>query len=326
MFGMIPKSSRPVIIRESNGQTEHRECDIISVVHLKGTRFGLPAIQRIGALDDRGVHRVKWNTHPNIEIHYLIKGSFSWEIFRRKKPITVPGGAFVVIPREVRHRAADETGKPSTRIGVICQPPTAANAAGSSLSLADWKSIYSALQKHALEVHGISASLSNLLKETRLAVTRFVRDDPRSQADLRLLCELLLLRTAKEVLCDHPPLREGDVIPRIRAWIEDHLAEMIDINALVSHSGYGRSRFFQLFLAETGMTPSDYIIRRRVDRARQILRSQPDLTMAEISRLCGFKTPTHFSATFRKHVGAAPLTWREKADAPKRPSRTIRHL
>lgn len=283
-------------------------------MHLKGTRFGLPAIQRISTLADRNVHRIAWNSHANIELHFLLKGSFTWEIKGRKGvyKVTVPGGGFLVIPGGASHRADDEIGPPSMRVGVICQPLTGTTVAGSSLSPDEFRHVYGILSEHAGTRHCMSPSLVRVLKDIWAEMDSFRPDDPESRMNLRILCELLLVRAARDIRSDHPLLDKGDVIPQIRKWIGEHLSETISVRELVERAGYGRSRFFQIFLSEVGMSPNDYITRLRIERAKTLILSQPDLTMVEIGRQCGFKTPIHFTQTFRKHVGMPPRCFREQ--------------
>lgn len=53
----------------------------------------------------------------------------------------------------------------------------------------------------------------------------------------------------------------------VRTKTAAHFAEKISAPQLVKLSGYGRSRFFSLFLADTGMTPNDYLVRVRIEKA-----------------------------------------------------------
>ena len=53
----------------------------------------------------------------------------------------------------------------------------------------------------------------------------------------------------------------------VRTKTAAHFAEKISAPQLVKLSGYGRSRFFSLFLADTGMTPNDCLVRVRIEKA-----------------------------------------------------------
>lgn len=58
------------------------------------------------------------------------------------------------------------------------------------------------------------------------------------------------------------------------------------------------------------MTPNDYLVRERVDRAKRLIREKPQCTLSSIARECGFKSGHVFSAVFRKHVGMPPTAFK----------------
>ena len=278
--------------------------------HLKGVRFGFPAVKRLGVIDDRSTHLVRWNSHSGCEIHYVLKGSFAWEFKDREGSVTVPGGSLVVVPPHMKHRAAGETGTPSMRIGIICEPPSAEAAAGTAFSADDLKRTFSRLKKRALTIRDISAQLARILKSVRDEVGAFSPEDSDGRLRLKILCEMLLIETARALETDDVLSRDGDVIPRIREWICAHLTDEITTSDLIRRSGYGRSRFFSLFLAETGMTPNDYVVRERVKLAKRLIRERKDATLIDIARRCGFKSVPVFSSTFRRHIGKSPSEFR----------------
>ncbi len=278
----------------------------LAMKYLKGVRFGFPAVERLGIIDDRGTRLVKWHSHVGCEIHYVLKGSFAWEFKGREESVTLPGGSFVVVPPHMKHRAVDEIGTPSMRIGLICEPPSAAAAAGTAFSADDLKRTLLRLKKRALMVRDISAQLARILKSVRDEASAFLPEDADGRLRLKILSEMLLIETARALETDDVLSRDGDVIPRIRDWISSHLADEISTAGLIRRSGYGRSRFFSLFLAETGMTPNDYVVRQRVKLAKRLIRETKGAVLIDIAHRCGFKSAPVFSSTFRRHVGMTP--------------------
>ena len=103
--------------------------------------------------------------------------------------------------------------------------------------------------------------------------------------------------------------RNGSVVQQVCEWIRDHLDSHFSIDSLVKLSGYGRSRFFTLFFAETGMSPNDYVVRLRIERAQKLLR-ESDRSILNVALACGFKSSSTFSTTFAKFTGVSPRTFR----------------
>lgn len=276
--------------------------------HLKGIRFGLPFIKRIGVLKDKQAHRIRWNSHAGLEVHYVLKGMCTWEIAGRDEAVSVPGGAFMAIPADVRHRPAGENAAPATRLGVIYEKAPCVPTVGVSFLPSDLDRLFQVLEAHALSVHAIPPGLLRVLKEIRDEAKGFnVTDDGLR---LRILNELLLVETARALGEGHTFIpRNGSVVQQVCEWIRDHLDSPFSIDSLVKLSGYGRSRFFTLFFAETGMSPNDYVVRLRIERAQKLLR-ESDRSILNVTFACGFKSASTFSTTFAKFTGVSPRVFR----------------
>lgn len=282
---------------------------------VKGHRFNLPIIQRIGIIEDRAARRVTWNSHMGCELHFVLKGTCAWEIEGREETLAVSGGNFVVIPGGARHRAVGESIMPSVRLGVICEKPSPKLIAGSSFTAADLKRLFGEMARGALNVRPIPASLANALREVRTAVLAYASDDGISALRLRVLSEYLLVETAKVISSGEAIRHTDDLIPQICKWIQAHLGERITNDKLVRLSGYGRSQFFRLFYEQMGTTPNEYVIRQRIEKAKELLNgtTEQGLSVKSISRKCGFNSASFFAATFRRITGRLPTDFRQQA-------------
>jgi AraC-like DNA-binding protein len=98
-------------------------------------------------------------------------------------------------------------------------------------------------------------------------------------------------------------------IRRARDLIDRHFAEPLDLDAMASAAGFSRYHFARAFRAAYGETPGQYLTRRRIERAQDLLRSA-NLTVTEICHLVGFSSLGSFSATFSELVGASPSEYR----------------
>ncbi len=88
-------------------------------------------------------------------------------------------------------------------------------------------------------------------------------------------------------------------------------AEPIDLDAVAGHAGYSRYHFVRLFRAAYGQTPGQYLSRRRVERAEDLLRTA-DLSVTEICMLVGFTSLGSFSSSFKKQTGLSPSDYRAR--------------
>ncbi|MGA7521725.1 MAG: helix-turn-helix transcriptional regulator [Acidobacteriaceae bacterium] len=79
----------------------------------------------------------------------------------------------------------------------------------------------------------------------------------------------------------------------------------ISLTAMAEIAGVSPNHFVMLFTRATGLTPHQYVLRARIDSAKLHLKD-PTLSIAEVSRLTGFRTQGHFTKVFRKIVGVTP--------------------
>jgi AraC-like DNA-binding protein len=115
--------------------------------------------------------------------------------------------------------------------------------------------------------------------------------------------------------CGRMPGMTRPVVPavfhirRARDLIDRHYAEPLDLDAMAGAAGFSRYHFARAFRAAYGETPGQYLTRRRVERAQDLLRSA-NLTVTEICHLVGFSSLGSFSARFTELVGVPPTEYR----------------
>ena len=275
--------------------------------HLKGKRFGYPLIKRYGILKHSSSYPIAQNVHDGLEIHYVLKGEIAWEIEGADLPLLIPGGSFGIIPAKTYHRAFGDNGTPAERIGVIFNPCPARNTEGTPFTPEELNRMFKRLSSGGTIPRRFSTRLTAILRE----LSELMNMESAKNADqllrMRILSSYLIHETYR-ILGEPEALAAGhDVIPQIREWIGKHLNENISIENLVKLSGYGRSRFYSLFISDTGQSPNDYILRTRVMRAKKILSSRKaPPSMTELAADCGFSSSSAFSKAFRKITGISP--------------------
>ncbi len=93
-------------------------------------------------------------------------------------------------------------------------------------------------------------------------------------------------------------------------YIEQCIATRITLADLAGLSGISQFRFMRAFKAETGFNPHQYVIQRRLARAKSYLRNS-DQTIADIAYDVGFSSQAHMTDVFRKKVGTTPAKFRQ---------------
>ena len=87
------------------------------------------------------------------------------------------------------------------------------------------------------------------------------------------------------------------------------LAEPFDLNQLAALAELSMFHFSRVFKQATGMAPSRYFVRLRMDEARRLL-SETAQSVLDIGLAVGYASPSHFSQVFRESTGTAPGAYR----------------
>jgi AraC family transcriptional regulator len=93
-------------------------------------------------------------------------------------------------------------------------------------------------------------------------------------------------------------------------YIHQHLAGDLRLRDLAAVAHLSPYHFARLFKASTGLPPRQYVITRRVERAKQLLRGEDDLMLAQVAARSGFWDQGHLTRHFKRLVGVTPKRFR----------------
>lgn len=112
-------------------------------------------------------------------------------------------------------------------------------------------------------------------------------------------------------------LQVFDVIREIN---ENFASPDFEVMEAIQRTGYSANHLRKLFKEETGVTPTEFIIIRRMDRAAELFRQLGDrLPVREIALQCGYEDPYYFSRQFKAYYSVSPQKYIEqlKGSQPK---------
>jgi AraC family transcriptional regulator len=102
-------------------------------------------------------------------------------------------------------------------------------------------------------------------------------------------------------------------------YIEARLDEPISLADIASSVGLTRMHFAAQFRAATGFRPHEYLLRRRIERAQDMLAGS-SMPLVEVAQSVGFQTQSHFTTVFKRYTGRPPRAWRESGGMQTAPT------
>lgn len=101
-----------------------------------------------------------------------------------------------------------------------------------------------------------------------------------------------------------------DIIMELKQYIDEHLHEDLSLNVLSERASLAPAYISTLFGEVMKESFTEYVTRSRLDKAAQLLQSEPRISVAEISALVGYRNPQYFHNKFKARFGITPVQYR----------------
>jgi AraC family transcriptional regulator len=124
---------------------------------------------------------------------------------------------------------------------------------------------------------------------------------------LGMRCDLQLPAASR-----HPTALPKWRLKRVIAFVDMHLADRITLADLAGAAGLTRMHFAAQFRVAMGIRPHEYVLRRRIERAQDLLRTSKQ-ALVDVALDVGFQTQAHFTTVFKRFAGQTPHRWRQGA-------------
>jgi AraC family transcriptional regulator len=181
--------------------------------------------------------------------------------------------------------------------------------------------------RHVAEENGLNPDAVELLSSLDQ------RDDAVKHIGLAMLAEMeaggasgrvygdaLTTALATHLLRNHgtspqavPDARGGlprSALRRVTDFVNDNLSMDLGLSEMAGVAYLSPYHFSRQFKRSTGLSPHQYVIQRRVERARELL-SGTDLSVGAVASAVGFAHQSHLARHVRRHLGVAPTSLRQ---------------
>lgn len=167
-----------------------------------------------------------------------------------------------------------------------------------------------------VELRPVLAEVDALLEQLALSVLSSMQSQSPHGA---LYVESVAQMIAVQLLHEHAahqqrpapaaPRMSRPGMRRVAELIEAALDEDLGLGTLAAEAGMSPFYFARSFRQHFGEAPHQYLLRRRIERGKDLLR-QTDTSLVEIALATGFSSQSHFTATFKRFVGVTPGEYR----------------
>jgi AraC family transcriptional regulator len=159
------------------------------------------------------------------------------------------------------------------------------------------------------------AAFDPLIRELANALLERLRlAQPLNPAYLQPLAGVIAVHLARHYGSAVPTDAQPAGLPqhklkRVRAFIAEHMAEVLHVDRLAAESKLSPFHFARMFKLTTGQTPHLYVLMQRIERAKALL-SDSETALIDIAADTGFRTQGHFTGVFRRYTGLTPRAFR----------------
>ena len=102
----------------------------------------------------------------------------------------------------------------------------------------------------------------------------------------------------------------NELVQSIVLYLQAHYREAISYETLQDRFGYHKDYLASLFRKVFGVSPNRFLTQLRIDKAKQFIMEQPDMSLKEIAEKVGYEDQLYFSRVFKNMTGVRPSAYR----------------
>jgi AraC family transcriptional regulator len=164
------------------------------------------------------------------------------------------------------------------------------------------------------------AILDPLLEQLAIAITTALRNGTSEDGlYIDTVAQMMAVHLAKLHSSRSRPVRmptvnamPGGRMRRLIDFIEANLDGDLSLEAMAAEVGISPLYLARAFKAAIGQSPHQYVLARRIERAKELLRNT-ETPIVDVALSSGFSSQSHLSNWFQRHVGVSPATYRRQS-------------
>lgn len=255
-----------------------------------------------GAARPEPRHKIGPAVHPYILIH-TVESGYGTFVWQGKNYRLGQGDTFVIFPGVLFSYEADHT-EPWIYRWVAIQGPHALEMLKKTGITTTDPIVRGADPEH---LAGLFESIERVLEQQSGETVTTLATDGWFRI---LLAEFARLNAPKLRYSTAEALTDSErAVEQAIRWFQTQYMLPVSIDKLAASLGYHRTHFTKVFKQLTSLSPKQYINQVRLERAKELLRT--NLSVEQVGNSCGFTDPLYFSKQFKLWTGESPSQFRE---------------
>jgi AraC-like DNA-binding protein/mannose-6-phosphate isomerase-like protein (cupin superfamily) len=246
------------------------------------------------------------HTHACTELFYVVGGLGQFRIADQLRPVSA--GDMVIVNPGVEHTEISLSANPLEYIVLGVEGLEFAFDQGPD-------------QRYG--VIGFQDQREELSVLLRALLEEIETKPPQYRTVCQDLLEILILRLIRRTDCAGAAAAAGRRINRecsmVRRYLDSHFKENVTLDQLAEMAHVNKYHMVHAFTREYGVSPINYLTTRRIRESCRLL-SGTDHSLAQISQMLGFSSPSYFSQRFKKMEGVSPMEYRKGRRAAREAS------
>jgi AraC-like DNA-binding protein len=255
---------------------------------------------------------LNWHQHLGYELLFMLRGTSGYQ-FEDGEKMKLTGGHFMVIPPRSGHRGVQNIREPSTICAIVLKSRRA-KWTHNIFTPEETAWIQTKFSAETPQIRSMTPAMRQTAKwlhETMVRHSRSFELNGAHFAHIRLQAALLILQAAHRI-SDQEQGSPTMVIERAKTYLVSRYAEPFTIDQLTAHTDCSRTRLFQAFKRQTGMTPVDWLQRFRVGKALELFQTT-NRTLDDIATAVGLTSGAYLCNTVKRYTGRTPGQHRKAA-------------
>lgn len=256
-------------------------------------------------------HQPAWETPEYCYTQHMILVHHSEQFVQaervldgRRQRESLGDGNIVIVPATVAHQAS--WNQENTFTLLFLGPNHLAQVAYESMNV-DRVELIPQFAKLDPLIYQLGRALQSEMESQRSGSRLFV-DSLTTALSIHLLRQYTVRQQPLQTYSDGLPPRK---LQQAIDYIQAYLAQDLSLEAIANTVEMSRYYFARLFKQSMGISPYQYVLQQRVERAKALLRSS-SLSIAEIAHQVGFADQSQLTIQFRKFTGTTPLDYRKQ--------------